>query len=456
VVAHHVRSRAARGTRVTWERLGVGDLIPLLVEERGSAMNIALAGLLDAGPLVDGSGRLRVADLRAALDARLDRVPALRRRILRTRPGQGRPVWVDDAGFDIARHITAVALPGAGETAFLSWAASEAAHRLDRTRPLWRIAFASGLAGGRAGVVIVVHHAVADGVAGAALAATLLDSRPDQSPPPSAWQPTDPPSGPDLAREALATRATGLRRLARRPARPRTDLGDTLAALRATAPVLDLPAPRTADRRAAAVSWPLERVRAAAHAHAATINDVALAAVVAAVGRVAGPRRVTELRVSVPVAGAPGTQNAGGTLPMVLTLPAGDADPARTLAGIAAVTARAKAGRDRGYPGLFASPLVPMWFVRLAVRWMAGHTANRINLYVTNVPGPPEPLWLCGSRLHAGYPLPPLVAGVPLAVGVLSYAGTLTLVVNGGPDLDVDAFTDQARQAVADLAPVPR
>jgi diacylglycerol O-acyltransferase len=63
-----------------------------------------------------------------------------------------------------------------------------------------------------------------------------------------------------------------------------------------------------------------------------------------------------------------------------------------------------------------------------------------VNLYVTNVPGPPQPLWLAGARLQTAVPITPLVAGVPLAVAALSYAGDLvvSLQVDGAvADLDL-------------------
>jgi diacylglycerol O-acyltransferase len=84
---------------------------------------------------------------------------------------------------------------------------------------------------------------------------------------------------------------------------------------------------------------------------------------------------------------------------------------------------------------------------------MVRHSATRINLYVTNVPGPEPVLWFAGARLRVAYPLPPLIAGVPLAVGVLSYAGTLALTVTAAPGVPVATMTAGARAAPASLDP---
>jgi diacylglycerol O-acyltransferase len=299
-----------------WDRLGVGDLIALWVKDRSTAMNVAMAGLLDPGPLLSAGGQIDLPRVRADVADRLDRVPSLRRRIRRTGPGQGRPVWVDDQDFDIGLHVFAVDLPGADLDAFLSWAASWAACRLSRDRPLWRICFVSGLASGEIGVVVVVHHAMADGVAGAALAAALLDGAAAATVPRSHWRPSAPPTRSELARDA-ATRMAELRRmiagLGRRRAH-RTDMRETLAALQCTAPGLPLPAPSGDARVTASVSWPLADVRAVAHAHGATVNDLMLAAVAAGMHRLLETSRLPAddlvLRVSVPVAGAPGSRNA--------------------------------------------------------------------------------------------------------------------------------------------------
>ncbi|MDF2741269.1 MAG: hypothetical protein K0S88_2638, partial [Actinomycetia bacterium] len=246
-------------------------------------------------------------------------MPELRRRIRWTGFGEGRPAVVDDHEFDIARHVTAVDLGGVDEPAFWSWSANQTLQPLDREHPLWRVTFATGLAGGQVGVLVVLHHALA-------APATSLDH--------------------------------------------------------AVGP----------GRRLIVIRRPLEQVKHAGRAHGATVNDVLLAAVAGGLRQLlAGrgePVEGLELRVSVPV-GAPGrARNAGGSTPMVLPLPVGPLDPADRLARIVAVTRTAKAARDRRYRGLLASSLLPTSLLRLGVRWLRRHGGGKVNLYVTNVPGP--------------------------------------------------------------------
>src|SRR5215218_6132094 len=153
---------------------------------------------------------------------------------------------------------------------------------------------------------------------------------------------------------------------------------------------------------------------------------------------------------SVPPAG-PATPAA--LPPMVLQLPVGHLDPVSRLTRIAAVTRAAKAGRDRHYRGVLASPL-PTSLLRLGVRWLRRHGGTKVNLYVTNVPGPPQPLWLAGARLRTAAPIAPLVAGVPIAVAALSYAGELVISIQTDdamtdPDTLARGLADQLDQLIA-------
>jgi len=451
--------------RVRVERLGAGDLATLWAEEPATPFHIGLAGLLEPGRLVDERGRLRLQELRAAVDARLARVPQLRRRIRWTGFVEGRPAVVDDHDFAIARHVTAVDLVGADERGFWSWCANHALRPLDREHPLWRITFATGLAGGQVGVLVVLHHALADGMAGAALAEQLLDAAPDAVAVPRPWR-AAPPPGPlilvfDAVVGRLAAVGSALRHLPNAPRAIRVagrDANATRAALAQAAPATSLGHPVGRGRRLAVIRRPLEQVKRAGRAHGATVNDVLLAAVAAGLHRLlAGrdePVEGLELRVSVPV-GAPGrARNAGGSTPMVLALPVGTLDPADRLGRIVAVTRAAKAARDRHYRGVLASPLLPTSLLRLGIRWLRRHGGSKVNLYVTNVPGPPRPLWLAGARLRTAAPIAPLVAGVPIAVAALSYAGELVISIQTDdamtdPDTLARGLADQLDQLIA-------
>ncbi len=111
---------------------------------------------LDAEPWRCPGGAVELAGLRLALAGRARGLAELRHRVLWTHPGEGRPVWVEDPSFDPLRHITAASLPPGEHLA--TWAANRSVHPLDLGAPLWRADIVDGLPGGRAGVLIVVHH----------------------------------------------------------------------------------------------------------------------------------------------------------------------------------------------------------------------------------------------------------------------------------------------------------
>ena len=63
-------------------------------------------------------------------------------------------------------------------------------------------------------------------------------------------------------------------------------------------------------------------------------------------------------------------------------------------------------------------------------------------------------LWLAGARLQTAVPIAPLVAGVPVAMAALSYAGELAVSIqvdDAVPDLDTLAagIADQLDQLAA-------
>jgi len=139
-------------------------------------------------------------------------VPRLRQRLVRAPAGYGRPVWVDDPGFDAARHVRLLPCPDPGnEQALLDIAAAVITEPLPRSRPLWTAAVVPGLRGGRVGLVLVLvlHHVLADGLGGLAILARLVDGA---EPGPARAFPQPGPARRRLAADAVRSRLRGLAR----------------------------------------------------------------------------------------------------------------------------------------------------------------------------------------------------------------------------------------------------
>jgi hypothetical protein len=134
---------------------------------------------------------------------------------------------------------------------------------------------------------------------------------------------------------------------------------------------------------------------------------------------------------------------------MMVPLPVGEPDPVRRLDLIAAETAarKHKARPDVG-SGIFR-------FVAGQRLWYRAFPRQRsVNLVVTNVAGPPVPVYLAGARLLELFPMLPVMGNLTLVIAVLSYAGQLNVTAAASrehcPDLDV--FVRGVRSAFDELA----
>jgi hypothetical protein len=134
---------------------------------------------------------------------------------------------------------------------------------------------------------------------------------------------------------------------------------------------------------------------------------------------------------------------------MMVPLPLGEPDPVRRLELIAAETAiRKHKARPQAGSGIFRFIAGQRAWYRLFPR------QRSVNLVVTNVPGPPVPLYLAGARLLEMFPMMPPMGNLTLVVAVLSYAGQLnfTAVADRDGCPDVEVFTQGVRTALDDLA----
>jgi WS/DGAT/MGAT family acyltransferase len=316
------------------------------------------------------------------------------------------------------------------------------------------------------GVFLKLHHVVADGPAGVAAFGALLDLTahpPSLVAPP--WTPTPIPTTPELLGDNLRRRRQELGRGWSGLAHPARTLHRARAAWPAwrevfteqRAPQTSLNHPVGADRRLAIIRGRLDLAKQVAHAHQAKVNDVVLAAVAGGLRQLLAGRgeevRELVLRAMVPISlhhEQPG--QARGNQPgwMMVPLPLGEPDPVRRLELIAAETAvRSHQARPEAGSGIFR-------FVAAQRAWYRHFPQQRsVNLVVTNVPGPPVPLYLAGARLQELFPMVPVMGNLTLVVAVLSYAGQLNLTAVADPDgcPDLEVFAQGVRSALEDLAP---
>lgn len=428
-------------------------------------MDIGALAVLDGRRLLDVEGRFRLEVAREAIARHLSRTPRLRQVLYTPRWGLGVPLWVDAQGFDLAEHVQMAALPApAGEAQLLDAVEQLRSRRLDRSRPLWQVWFLPGLPQQRVGMYIKLHHTIADGRAGVATLGALLDLEPDPPLPPAPrWVPAPPPSHRELLEDNLRRRMRAAREVLGTLAHPVASVGRVRRVWPAAkVGIFSERAPRTslnrrigAHRRLAVVRGDLELAKQIAHAHGGKVNDVLLAAVAGGLrellrGR-GEPVDGLVLKAFVPVSlhhegGGDERGNQDGV--MVAPLPIGEPDDVRRLRLIAADTGELK--RIIGSPGLNAVPIG--WVQRAA--WRLAARQHYMNVSVTNVPGPPRPLFLAGAPLLEVVPVVPISVNLSLGVGALSYAGQFTAIAVADREAcpDVEVFAGGMRASLQTLA----
>jgi len=446
-----------------YERLSAQDRSFLVFEEPHHPMHLGALVRFEGGTLLRDGSRSGLARLRAHVRSRLHLAPRYRQRVAWV-PILGRPVWVDDARFDVRRHVRHASLQSGDDAELRRLAARLFERPLDRTRPLWELWLVDGLPGDDFALLVKIHHAVADGISAFGLFSALLATEPkDEITRPAAWRPRPAPSARELlanelrhemwSRGALAGRV--LRTLAA-PATLAVDLAPGLRAVGGLARVaLHPPAatphnrPLGPDRRFDWLDLDLEAVRAVKHRLGGTVNDVVLTIVTGAVRRHLAQRNVDprdlDYRVVVPVSLR---GEADGGIPdnrvsaWLARLPLDEADPLEQHARLQRATRRLKEDGSALGPGFLAeaAELAPPGTLELGVRLTA--RLHPYNLIVSNVPGPPGPLFLLDARLLGGYPQVPLFAHQGLGVALFSYGGRLCWGFNAEPEAmpDLAAF----------------
>ena len=434
---------------VLLERVTPLDLSNLRIEQHGLPMNVGALAIIEPGALLDSSGELELDAIRWRIEDRLHLAPRLRQRLYWPGFGFGAPVWVDDASFDISRHIRTCPVPApGGEDARLAKCVELNDRPFDRAHPLWEIWFLTERPDGGVSMLVRFHHVLADGLAALMLLGVLFDSAPETSMPEAPkWTPRPIPTRSELLRDGMRRRTAAVGGgfgLIEHPgptlARGRTFLRQVARFAReGRAPLTSFNRPVGKRHRLVLVRGDLERAREVAHAHQATVNDVVLCALAGgARALLAGrgelhPDLVLKVSVAASVRAPTGSSQVGNLVGVLLVpLPVGEEDPIRRLEQIA----RATAERKHLPPYQPAARFLQRWLIRIMDR------QRRINLLMSNLPGPLQPMYFAGAKILEVFQIGVVQGNVPVQVGALSYAGQLNFDIAGDADVvpELDAF----------------
>lgn len=440
------------------ERLSAIDAPFLYLETPNNHMHVGGLAVLD--PSTHPKGRLTHEELLDLIQTRIHLVPKFRQKIVPIPFGAGRPVWVDDAAFDLDFHVRRAALPAPGGVRELTDQVQRVHSRpLDRSKPLWEAYLIEGLEGGHVAVYAKVHHAMIDGISGMDIGTVLFDlTHEPREVKPEPWKPAPEPSPLELVRDALADQVSHpVRSMVENGSlalqapqllfdRVRRTLGGAAQIIAGgTAPKSPFNVPIGAARRFAMTEVPVADAKAIKNALGGTVNDVVLTAVAIALHELLKSRGLSKrgmtLRAMVPVSTRDETERmalGNKVTSIFVDLPVGPMKPAARLKKVSAAMGDLKAS----HAAVAASALMnlgkwtPPTIHALAARLVARQ--RYANLIVSNVPGPQVPLYLAGARLVAYYPVMPLSETMGLSVAVTSLSGTMGF----GFTSDWDALPD--------------
>jgi WS/DGAT/MGAT family acyltransferase len=451
-----------------YDKLSKLDEAFLAFETPSTYMHVALTGIFEAGHLADRDGAVNLGRIRAHIASRLHLIPRYRQRLAYI-PLVNDAVWIDDDHFDLGYHIRHASLPRPGNDAQLQQRVAEILERpLSRSRPLWEIWIIEGLDARRFALLAKVHHCMVDGVGGVELLAVLLGpNAQDHQESGTRWEPRPAPGdlqlfGDELVRRAqrIVSLGRGLRAAVRTPGRSAAEVGIRLSALAslmrngvgrsAVAPFNGRVGPH---RRIAWHSTAIDDVAAVRERLGGTVNDIVLTTVAGGLRRYlmrrSGGSTAPALKVAVPVnvrARHERDRLGNRASAWIVPLPVDTADPRRRLVKVRRETDRLKAENHREGAALLtqAAEWTTGRLLHAGVRLISSASAH--NLIVTNVPGPPGPLYLLGARLLEAYPHLPLFEHQGLGIAVFSYRQRL----HWGLTADWDLLPDPS-DLVADL-----
>ena len=401
------------------------------------------------------------------------------------------PGWVDADELDFDYHLKMATLPAPGSWQQLEQLVAELhAEHLDRSQPMWQFTVIDGLESGSVAIYTKIHHAAVDGGGGMAIAAAMYDMGPiprKVKPPP----PKKPVRVPSIEERAIIgindlIQSITKQHIKAMEAVPQmlgtlTDLiappkdGKTAGA-GSSKPGLpgipDLLAPKTPfnvsvskTRSFAARELSLTDAKFVAKATGTKINDVVMAICAGALRPYLAERKklpTKPLIAFVPISlRAPGDEDSSNQVfGMLCPITTQIEDPIERLLEIKKTSGDSKtlAGTvkdvsPKDFTLLGAPVLIPGLAQLYGRSGLADVMPSTTNLTISNVQGPPIPVFLAGAKVLAMYPVSIPVHGIALNITVQSYVDKLDfgITADGKAVPDADHMGDLMVAALAEL-----
>lgn len=439
------------------DHLSWGDALFLYLERAGMPLNIACVSMLD--------GHLSLDECVQFIEAKLPLLPRYYERVVVPPLNIGFPSWEYDPKFHISNHISEVKLKRGSELELKALAGKIFGTVMDRNRPLWDVTLATGLSGNRTGIIMRIHHCLADGIAGMGLMNLLMDPTPESRVVRKKQRPQPPVRQRDSLTQLLDGWLSSYSDILGRALSAYSDISNVSAIIAGAGnwpvhelskflPELSAPTERLffnityqGPQRFAFTRIPVADIKAVREKGGATFNDVILALITTTIGRYAALHgdalkgRFLRMMVPVNVRGSDSPGELGNRILLLpFTVPLGISNPKRLLAAVHKRTEFLKGAHIAELFGL-AGGLVGA--APSALQALVGPVASLLpvtpfNLVCTNVRGPETPLYFAGHKLLDWYPYVPVGGEMALNCAILSYNGMAYFGFSG----DVHAAPD--------------
>jgi WS/DGAT/MGAT family acyltransferase len=467
------------------EALSALDSVFVTMDAANAPLHIGALIELEAPDGAIADHQERFERIKARVEERLSTIAVLRRRVVRVPFDLGQPILVDDPDFDLSFHIVRRAVPAPGSQVEMdALCARIMATPLAPDRPMWELSVIEGLEGDRTGLLIRLHHALADGVSGVAVFAGLFDLEPepaatvaieesgedDEVPPiPSPVDMLARSSSELLRRPGAILEAIGssLERLAGRVDELMgvAEAGEGYDAGLFDAPPTSMSGTISHARLFVRLRLDLADVKAAARRNGGTVTDFAVSVVGGALRRLLserGEHPSKDLIAFVPVnIRRPGTEEHLGNRIAARLVPLDSLieNPFDRFEAVIERSAKAKA-REQPMTDVIndlaeaAGPALASFAGKVVSAFeLFDLLPPGANVIVSSLPGPTFPLYCAGEQIVSVAPIGPLMFNQGLNVTVLSYCEHIEfgMLACARRVSDVDRFRELLADEVATL-----
>lgn len=439
------------------DRLSWGDALFLYLEREGMPMNIASVSIFE--------GKIPLEECIQSIESKLPMLPRYTQRIVTPPLNIGFPCWEYDADFAIGSHVRELTLKHGTEAELKSVAAKVLSSLMDRRHPLWDFTLVHGLKGDRTGMLLRVHHCLADGIAGIGLMSMLMDSEMRPAPPKKRRQ--TPKRHLDPWSQILDAWISTYSHLLDRALRAQADLLNISESFLAPGgwpseefarllPELAAPTKRLffnvtyqGPQKFAWARVSTADIKALKTKCGGTHNDIVLALMTRAIAKYAELHgdelkgRLLRMMVPVNVRGTATTVDFGNCISLLpVTVPLDIRSPRKLLAAVHERTEFLKRANIAEWVALLGGMVGT---APAPLQALVGPIASLLpitpfNMVCTNVRGPETPLYLLGHKMLEWYPYVPVGGEMAMNCAILSYNGVTYFGFSGdihaAPDLN--------------------